>query len=886
MKCLCITGVQPDLLQSLLLQLQPAGLATSLPSRGDTKFTFAHWHEEIEKLRCEENEHNNHSPGRLWDQLASELFLANMDQPLWGWADARSIAMLDYWRKFETRLMFLLPYQPPEVALANFMESQAPEEALPAHLAAWQAQHRALLPFLKRYGKRCLLVRSDEALAHPVELAALLKKRLRLPLAAELAGAPIKAGPSAMSLYLARQLLAEHPALVELGRELEPLVAPLVEDLGALEGEAALPLLASYRQLQDRSAEASKIALLQEQYARLNAHLQQATNNYQAQYQEFQTRTREYAEQIQDLKARLADNQHQLDSQTQELAQQANVVQSERDAAENLSSHQQELQEENELLLLQLHKVQEELEALFLQHEATKKTGAAKEKDLQAQLSQAVKARDDQARLVSEKQIQVATLIKERDAQGRLAGERQVQVTALIKARDEQTKLAMERQQQAEKARSEVANLQAQLKAAKDNQVPAQALKDFESKLKESSEENELMLLQLHQVQEELEHYFLQYQEQQGKLKKADQRLQQLLERFPDYVEFAGAEITESAPGKADWRLLGLTLAGKEFDELEFTTLRQTDGALALQFSTQPQSRHFFGNWRALAGKEATLLLQAGGTLLPSLSGSDYRGLNALVEFLTKLLADPAGLQAPESFDAAQWQSDLVAYKAVLQKQAELLRCETLKLKNEQVNPDYEHLWLVCEGLSFAGRQWPRFEFRISCAHVRPESFGAYPKLEFPQSASEAPFDNWFVESHDDHGAKLELRYNLPHGMDEATWRKLSERDHLFLGVLLQQSSHWLAQLEREGLELQRPWQDWLRMLQGMVQVTRPFLASAFSSRAASVPPGKSKANAAPVAAGANPLEALLDALPDLESPVIQKASRRQKASRKQREAR
>jgi len=857
MKCLCITGVQPDLLQSIFAQQKPAGLASPLPPRSNPEFTFARWHAEVEQLRQEEGG-NAQTPGLLWDQVAAELFMVNMDRPLWGWAEARSIAMLDYWRKFENRLMFLLVYQPPEVALATFMEGEQPEEELPDFLAAWQKQHKALLAFKKRQAKRSLLVRADEALAYPAELAALLKNQLRLPLDAETVGKPVTTGPTAMSLYLSRQLLAEHPNLMELDREIEPLVTPLIGNLSALEGEvAALPLLASYRQLRDRSVEEGKIALLQEQYTRLNTHLQQATNNYQAHYQDFQTRAGEYAEQIQSLKARLADAKGQLESQARELAQQAIVAQSERQVAEGISSKKQELQEENELLLLQLHKVQEELAALFLQHEETMKKGVVKEKELKIQLSQAVKARDDQVRLVSEQQIQIATLTKEGDA-----------LTALV----------TERQQQVEKARSEIDNLQGQLKAIKDNQVPAQAFKNLENKLEERNEENELLLLQLHQVQEELEHYFLQYQGQQGKLKKTNQRLQQLLERFPDYVEFASAEIIESTSGKADWRLRGLMLVGKELDELKFTTLRQPDGALALQFSAEPQSRHFFGNWRSLAGNEATLLLQTTDTLLPSLSGSDYRRLNALVDFLTKLLVEPASLQAPKSFEASQWQGDLVAYKATLQKQAELLRCETLTLKKEQVNPDYEHLWLVCEGLSFMNRQWPRFEYRISCAHVTPKSFGVYPKLEFPQDVSEAPFDNWFVESHDDHGSKLELRYNLPHGMDQATWNKLSERDHLFLGVLLQQSSYWLAQLEREGVELARLWQDWQKMLQGMLQVTQPFLTSALPSSAA---PGKlvgSKANASPITEKTNPLAALLDALPDIKSPIIQKAARRQKA--------
>ena len=37
-------------------------------------------------------------PGKMWQELATDLFLGNMDSPQWGWADTRSAWLLDFWK--------------------------------------------------------------------------------------------------------------------------------------------------------------------------------------------------------------------------------------------------------------------------------------------------------------------------------------------------------------------------------------------------------------------------------------------------------------------------------------------------------------------------------------------------------------------------------------------------------------------------------------------------------------------------------------------------------------------------------------------------------------------------------------------------------------------
>jgi hypothetical protein len=159
---------------------------------------------------------------------------------------------------------------------------------------------------------------------------------------------------------------------------------------------------------------------------------------------------------------------------------------------------------------------------------------------------------------------------------------------------------------------------------------------------------------------------------------------------------------------------------------------------------------------------------------------------------------------------------------AILESFPSTLRYDRVGLKREQVNPDYEHLWLRFVNLSFGGKRCPEFEFRLSCAEVRPNHFGSHPKLEFPEESSQAPFEGWFIEAHDDFGAKLELRFALPEpSMDLAVWQRVSKNDRDFLAALIKHLPAILMNLKDAGVKLKRPWEDWIKMAGEMQRVVR-----------------------------------------------------------------
>jgi hypothetical protein len=145
--------------------------------------------------------------------------------------------------------------------------------------------------------------------------------------------------------------------------------------------------------------------------------------------------------------------------------------------------------EEAELTLLQLHQVQEELEAIFLADRDRQQQLATKDGELNQ-----LKVEHEGLRQQHESRLS--------DLEQQLA------------AQTDATRQAEQATRQAEQARDELAAQAEGLEAEKATATQRseelnQQLATNDGELRDAREEAELTLLQLHQVQEELEHYFL-----------------------------------------------------------------------------------------------------------------------------------------------------------------------------------------------------------------------------------------------------------------------------------------------------------------------------------------------------------------------------------------
>jgi hypothetical protein len=716
MNSICITGESHQDLQLVSEIFQQVGMKLPKPAERDDSTNLVSWHEQlmIEVLDRSDDIQPISHPGKPWEQLANDIFAANMTSNLWGWADPRSTWLLNFWRNFEPRLNFILVCVSPQKMLARAIASETDSISVKAIMNSWQRYHEELLRFHHRNPDRSLLVDAYESAKYPNVLVDRCSEKWQLSLALA-AGTDLSLkDPDSLALYLAQQLCREYPQATSLQHE----IAATVTRLAAIGPVAdtttpddSVRIVTDYRRLRDRSFELlqvqairDKLDALTQAYADLNGEKDALTKE----------------------KSGLAVRRDEMESRLDKAV--ASHAQQKQDLEERIK----ETDQENELLLSQLYQIQEELEASFVK-----------------------------------------------------------------------------------------------------NQAHVKAFKAAETNLKQAEQDNELLSMQLRQVQEELEHYFSQHQGVQRQLKASVERWQRMLQRTPYYCDYESIEILSDESSDADattWRIKNLDAGGRSLPELVFKTIVE-QGIAGIIFFRFPGTPDPLTHWPAnAANQNEVALIPIGGPTntssrletLSELATSDWDLLQTLIRLLERILEAPSALKLPAHFQPQALKNGLGKLDAILESFPSTLRYDRVGLKREQVNPDYEHLWLRFVNLSFGGKRCPEFEFRLSCAEVRPNHFGSHPKLEFPEESSQAPFEGWFIEAHDDFGAKLELRFALPEpSMDLAVWQRVSKNDRDFLAALIKHLPAILMNLKDAGVKLKRPWEDWIKMAGEMQRVVR-----------------------------------------------------------------
>ena len=325
-------------------------------------------------------------------------------------------------------------------------------------------------------------------------------------------------------------------------------------------------------------------------------------------------------------------------------------------------------------------------------------------------------------------------------------------------------------------------------------------------------------------MQEELEHYFLQHQGKDKQLQQAEDRWQRMLERTPDYCDYESLIIDVDVDEKeytSHWQFTDIEIAKRLIPAVTFT-VRFVDDITSFIFHCVSKNTPLLIRWpnslvdqdeiKISFDKEGNTEKQLVKVLL-ELSSSDWDLLGALTRWLNRIVQTPSSIKLPADFPIAKLNSGLIFLNRLIQNLSSGLRYDQIRLKREQVNPDYEHLWIQLNQFSFANRVLSEFDFRLSCGNVRPNFFGYHPKLEFPKGTGNEAFEDWFVEAYDDFGEKLELRFALPEAMDMTVWERLTAHDQTLLMLIIQQLPNILGQLQHSGQSIKRPWDDWLQMV-------------------------------------------------------------------------
>jgi hypothetical protein len=855
MHTLIICGTPWCDLPGVLKPLHAAGLSAPLLAEKGGVRTLSDWHDRLFTNRS--TPAAAMEPGKSWEHAAGDIFLANWEQPLWGWADHRSTWLLDFWLQFDPQTRFLFVHTSAADTLVAAAAAHPQHEAFDAHqvLDRWCAYQAQMLEFSLRHQDRCAwfthrTLASDEAANQPS-----LMLPWSLPFSSPVSRPNLSADTDPSSAQLlhafAMQAVQQHAQALALQQELwatlpgsdghdvtakpqaealaaaevfEQIRSVVVLQHGATRQQLALTQqeviaitlnnaelqqhIAAETKARKEAAEKAELLLAQLHQAELQAETKAKQTEAQAKVEALKQRDTLSQEKANFIAARdaLAQEKAKL---TQRLEAQTAAQQTESQAKAQLQAKldteikaRKETAEEADLLLAQLHQVQEELEALFLKNQEAQQQQHQALEHAKTQLQAETKAKQTEAQAKAE-------ALKQRDA---LSQEK----SSLIAARDA---LAQEKAKLTQRLEAQTAAQQAESKA----KAQLQAKLDAETKArKDAAEEADLLLAQLHQVQEELENYFLQHQAAQAECEALRARLGRWAGRFPNQCAWESLQTQASVdPDAQEIVLLQTEYGDRLFPELrlklhaaknrlQLTLMRPAGGAAP--WLKWPQFERPDGQWQAadeLLIDPAARKGSAEAANLAALAPSDLKLLVALCESL--------GAQ-----DATHWASQWQAMAQALRALPPRWRYDAIRLREEQQLPQYEHLWLRLDNAQWGDRHWPAFEFVLSSHQPRSAKGSHLPKLEFPLSAEGTPkqFDNWFAESEDHKGPKFELRFEtLAPAMDMSCWNALSKTDQgqaMQIAIALPQM---LQELQQAGVGVSHPWSDW-QTLAKSIQVT------------------------------------------------------------------
>lgn len=337
----------------------------------------------------------------------------------------------------------------------------------------------------------------------------------------------------------------------------------------------------------------------------------------------------------------------------------------------------------------------------------------------------------------------------------------------------------------------------------------AQATTDSPSvdQLREAEEAATLLRQQLEQLEEELERELLKRIEVSARAEKTETALRTLTQHNADAVAWRAAELTHGG-ARLRLRLEDAILGGRELATVTVDAGRNERGGATLTVCADGL-RHD----RLLVDAVGGIWRTNGQALF--LDRQERRILRAAAVALERELA------ARKRTVAAPWIAALSGLRKGLDTTCEGWRAGRAVLRSVKVNPDYEHLWFELQDAAYGESVWPVFQFRLGASNVRKGSFSKQPKLEFPLQESAPPqLENWFDESEDEHGPKLELRFDLRRGaFDTGVWGDLSPLDQQVLMGLLTDLPVWIADLYRAHPAAHRPASDWIELTHEMAEL-------------------------------------------------------------------
>lgn len=509
---------------------------------------------------------------RIIDNLTVDLVLANLDQDDWGWGDESNLDTLDYWQTTDPSARFILVFDSPKCLLKSLIGTELNAQNIDTVISEWIDYHKRLLEFFEENEHLSLLMEGDMAVNNLMNV----KDKIQ--------AITTSLDFESFAIENSEQLSDNSQDEDNLPQTTNTVVFDIIANEILNQYPECMQL---YQQLLDKSS-----IRLAKPPLPIKDNLSLLIHSLSQLHDEEDFKKKMMLENL-----ALKDKLSALYEQKQALEQKLNdnVLLIEQ-ASKNEQQIANQAKQENTLLISQLHQVQEELEKYYLQNQKTAeqlKSVEAQKQQLQAQIDAKAKlegelnllkeAKQKAEQLANEQKKQAETLAQNKQkVESELASLKDAKQKAENLANEQKNKLQAETDAK-KKLESEIANLK-EVKQKSDNLAKEKqkleselaSLKETKQKADEQTkisnnakQENELLISQLHQVQEELERYYLENQKLKSEQNKEPPKpvYYGAAERVKEDLPYRlGATMVNHSKSAKDLAVLPLALA-KEYRE-------------------------------------------------------------------------------------------------------------------------------------------------------------------------------------------------------------------------------------------------------------------------------------------------------------------------------
>lgn len=353
---------------------------------------------------------------------------------------------------------------------------------------------------------------------------------------------------------------------------------------------------------------------------------------------------------------------------------------------------------------------------------------------------------------------------------------------------------------------------------------------ELEVTLQEENKEKDLLIEALHETLEDLERSVTTEKSLKVALGQSTARIHDVLKKIPDYFAYDDLQIvsvprTESNQRGGEvlrWSYSNLCIKGYLIQNLEFNTvLKDGIAGLIINPDTAIRGEYASGGRNAFFERgQRTECVPIQGPLnygtnkaLSTLGTRDWEVLQALVPQMISELTNGAGATQHATVDTPRLISGLERLKTTLTSWPSLLRYDAIELQNVSHGERYHGIQIRLINASLGSAMFPELTYTISTVDSPDQDFGQNPRLEFPESCR-TTFQNWFAESVDQKGERLEVRFASPAAIDTDVWDKLSDSDKHLLVAIIADGPSQIAEIAHNYTDGKGRWDDWMALTQ------------------------------------------------------------------------